>query len=327
MRFAGTEIEANRRTRKYHLKKCVDCLQRETKSRATSLRSQVRPDGDFVRFPGIAQASFFALLVSSFSLRGNAQDDVSAIIQKSVAANDRDWDADPEFDYYETDRDASGTKTYQVTTQYGTPYERLVAISGKQLSMSQKQQEERKFEKAMTQRRAESPREKAARIAKFKAERRRDHAMLAQLTKAFDFASQGEQQLGQFRVYVLKATPHPGYRPPDRDSRVLTGMEGTLWIDKNTYQWVKVEAHVMHSVSIAGSVAKVEPGTRFELEKAPVEGDIWLSKHFTMTASAKVLYLVSKHSQEDDTFFNYHRRQPQGSEHSQSSNGFGQSAP
>jgi hypothetical protein len=265
--------------------------------------------------------------MSSISLLSNAQENVTAIIQKSVAANDRDWDADPEFDYNETDRDGNGTKTYQVTTQYGTPYERLVAINGKELSGSQKQQEQRKFDKAMAQRRAESPREKAARIAKFKAERRRDHAMLAQLTKAFDFTPQGEQQLGKFRVYVLKATPRPGYRPPDRDSRVLTGMEGTLWIDKNTYQWVKVEAHVMHPVSIAGFVAKVEPGTRFELEKAPVEGDIWLSKHFTMTASAKVMYLVSHHSQEDDTYFNYHRRQPQGSEHSQSGNAVGQSAP
>jgi hypothetical protein len=280
-----------------------------------------------VRLSVIARSYVLALLVGALPFVAAAQSDVTGIIQKSVAANDRDWDADPEFDYYETDRDANGTKTYQVTTQYGTPYERLVAINGKELSGSQKQQEQRKFDKAMAQRRAESPHQKAARIAKYKAERRRDHAMLAQLTKAFDFTSQGEQQLGQFHVYVLKATPHPGYRPPDRDSRVLTGMEGTLWVDKNTYQWVKVEAHVMHPVSIVGFMAKVEPGTRFELEKAPVEGDIWLSKHFTMTASAKVLYLVSHHSQEDDTYFNYHRKQPQGSQHSQLSNTSKPSAP
>lgn len=251
----------------------------------------------------------FTLAIGATSVSANAQQDLSEIIQRSVAANDRDWDADAQYDYHETDRDSDGTKTYEVTMQYGTLYEKLIALNGKELTASQKAEQQRKFDKTMAQRRAESPRQRAARIAKFKAERKRDHAMLAQLAKAFTFTSQGEQQLGDYKVYVLKANPRPGYRPTNRDTRVLTGMEGTLWIDKQTYQWVKVEAHVIHPVSIIGLLAKVEPGTRFELEKEPVGDNIWLSKHFSMTATAKVLSLVSHHSQEDDTFFDYHKRQ------------------
>ena len=89
-----------------------------------------------MRLSVIARSYVLALLVGALPFVAAAQSDVTGIIQKSVAANDRDWDADPEFDYYETDRDANGTKTYQVTTQYGTPYERLVAINGKELSDS-----------------------------------------------------------------------------------------------------------------------------------------------------------------------------------------------
>ena len=249
------------------------------------------------------------LLILATCLSSHAQNDVGTIIRKSVEANNRDWDADPQFDYTETDKDAQGTKTYQVTNILGTPYQRLVKINGKPLPAEQQAEEESKLKKALADRQAESPQKRAERINKFKAERKRDHTMLAQLTKAFNFQLQGEQRIDGHQVCVLKATPRKGYQPPNRDSRVLTGMDGTLWIDKATFQWVKVEAHVIHPVSIEGVLAKVEPGTQFNLEKMPVEENIWLTKHYAMTASAKVLAVLPHHSQEDDTYSNYHRRQ------------------
>ena len=37
----------------------------------------------------------------------------------------------------------------------------------------------------------------------------RDHLLMEQLTKALDFKLLGEQKLGPYKVYVLKATPTP----------------------------------------------------------------------------------------------------------------------
>ena len=116
--------------------------------------------------------------------------------------------------------------------------------------------------------------------------------MMEQLTKALDFKLAGEQKLGAQDVYVLKATPHPGYEPPNNEAKVLTGMEGKLWIDKQTFQWLKVEATVIRPVSIGGFLAEVEPGTHFELEKMPVAGNIWLPKHFAMKSQAKIFFPV-----------------------------------
>ena len=256
-------------------------------------------------------SSALAILLSAFPLPASslAQADVTAIIQKSVEANNRDWDADPQFAYTEQDLDGKGVrKTYNVTNVLGTPYEHLIAINGKPLSASQNAEEQRKHDRMLSERKSESPEKRSHRIAKFRADRRRDHAMLDELTKAFDFHLQGEQKLGRYDVYVLKAAPRQGYKPPNRDTQVLPGMKGRLWIDKNTYQWVKVEAEVTRPVTIEGFVAQVQPGTRFELDKAPVEGDIWLTTHYSMKASAKVLFLFPHHSQEDDTYTNYHRQ-------------------
>lgn len=252
---------------------------------------------------------FLSALLVLGNVQLTAQVDVATMIQRSVEANNRDWDADPQFACTEQDLDAKdGRKTYEVTNVLGTPYERLIAINGKPLSASQKADEQRKYDRMLSERKSESVEKRAERIAKFQADRRRDHAMLGELTKAFDFHLQGERKLGPYKVYVLNATPRHGYRPPNRDTEVLTGMKGRLWVDEKTYQWVKVQAQVIHPVTIDGFMAQVQPGTRFELEKAPVEGDIWLTTHYSMKASAKVFFLVPHHSQEDDTYSNYHRQ-------------------
>ncbi len=159
----------------------------------------------------------------------------------------------------------------------------------------------------IAKRRSESAAERSRRIAKYKADRKRDHALMNQLTDAFDFKMSGEETLSGHNVYALAATARPGYKPPSRETRALTGMEGKLWIDKDTYHWVKVEAHVVHPVSIESFLAKVQPGTRFELEKTPVTQGIWLRRHFSMKAKAKVFFFFSHNEQEDDTFFHYQK--------------------
>jgi hypothetical protein len=128
-----------------------------------------------------------------------------------------------------------------------------------------------------------------------------------QLTKALDFTLVDEQMLGPYKVYVLKATPRHGYKPPNYEAKVLTGMEGKLWIDEKTFQWVKVEARVISPVSIGGFLAQVKPGTHFELQKMPVADNVWLPKHFAMKSEAKVLFLFTRKSQADETYYSYHK--------------------
>ena len=86
-------------------------------------------------------------------------------------------------------------------------------------------------------------------------------------------------------------------------------MQGRLWIDQKTYQWVKVEARVVRPVSIDGFLAKVEPGTHVELEKKPVSDGIWLPAHFSMESSARILSIIRHKRQEDDTYFGYTKAQ------------------
>ena len=250
-------------------------------------------------------------LVAALAAACFAQNEADTIIRRSVEANAVDWKAAPDYDYFERDaQQGGGTKTYEELMIFGSRYERLVTVNGKPLTQEQQAQEEQKLQTAIVERQRESQEERSERIERYEKERKRDHLMMEQLTKALDFQLLGEQTLGPYKVYVLKATPRPGYEPPNYEADVLTGMQGKLWIDEKTLQWVKVEAKVMRPVSIGGFLAQVEPGTRFELEKMPVAGGIWLPKHFAMKSQAKILFLFTRKSQADEIYYGYYKAPP-----------------
>lgn len=235
--------------------------------------------------------------------------DAKSAIQRSVEAIQRDWNASPDYDHIERDRDKNGSKTYQVLMILGSPYRRLLAVNGQQISRDDARKEQEKLAHEVAQRCSESPSQRQQRIHKYQQDRERDHRMIDQLTRAFVFRFAGNQKLEGHRTWVFDATPAPGYQPPNDETKALTGMRGTLWIDQETYQWVKVEAEVIQPVSIEGFLATVEPGTRFELNKAPVGNGIWLVTHFSERSQAEILGFIGHSTFDDDTYFRYQKAQ------------------
>ncbi|HLH05937.1 MAG TPA: hypothetical protein VKW78_01735 [Terriglobales bacterium] len=233
--------------------------------------------------------------------------DVHEIIQRSVAAQKRDWDANPDYDYSTTVKKGGHSKTFDVPMIDGSPCQILLDVDGKPVSSQLRTYEEEKIKQATEQRKRETRDQRANRIAAWKRQQQRDHFLMQQMVKAFNFKLQGTDELEGHKVYVLAATPKPDYRPPNHEAKVLTGMKGTMWVDQQTSQWVKVEAEVTRPVSIEGVLARVEPGTRFELREAPITTDIWLPTYFAVKAHAEVFFVFGKNSAEEDTYFDYRK--------------------
>ena len=229
-----------------------------------------------------------------------------SVIQRASQVSQADWDAAPKYSCQEKDRTPNGTKTYEDLMIDGSPYQRLIAVNDQPVSGAAKQKEDRNLQHATATRNAESADHRQRRIAQYEKERRRDHLMMQELNKAFDFQLAGQDRLNGHEVFVIKATPKASYQPPNTETKALTGMQGTLWIDTRTYQWVKVEAKAVRPVSIVGFLARVEPGTMFELEKAPVANGVWLPSHYSMRARAKIMWLISKRESDDETYSNCH---------------------
>lgn len=259
------------------------------------------------RFAKAAAALFAATLVPAALAEPPAKSKLSAteIIAKSSAVTQADFKAYPNYSHTERDRDGTSDKTYRVKMIDGSPYQELIAVNGRPLSPQQQKQEQIKLRQEIAKRNAESPDARRQRIANYERDRQRDNTMMQQLTAAFDFELLRTGRIESFDVYILKATPKEGYNPPNMDSEVLPGMQGRLWIDEKTFQWVKVTAQVIHPVSIMGFLAKVQPGTRFELEKRPIGNGVWAPSHFSMHANALVLGFFSHKTQQDQVFSDY----------------------
>ncbi len=248
------------------------------------------------------------LFAGSVALCLGAQLAPEEIIRRSIAANERDWQASP--NYSNLDRtiekkdDETSDKTYRVIMMDGSPYRELVAEGGQPLTPARQRQEEQKEKRELARRRAEVPEERQARIRKYQKEREQDHLLMTQMAVAFHFRLSGRDTIGGRSVYVLDAEPKADYRPPTREAKVLTGMKGRLWIDSEKFHWARVEAEVIHPVTFGGFLAKVGPGTKFVLEKEPVGNDVWQPKQFSVAVCASILFW-SHNSTTVDTFSEY----------------------
>ncbi|HYL93417.1 MAG TPA: hypothetical protein VEW69_09700, partial [Alphaproteobacteria bacterium] len=138
-------------------------------------------------------------------------------------------------------------------------------------------------------------------------ERTQQKLLLEQLEKAFQFTLAGREVVEAHDVFVLKAQPRPGYHPPNNRAKALTAMEGTLWVDAADFHWVRLEAEVKRSVSIEAFFARVEPGTRFELEQRPVAPKTWLPTRFSMQTRARLLFFFPHNEQREETYYGYRK--------------------
>jgi hypothetical protein len=249
----------------------------------------------------------FLLIASCLAAAQLAPDE---IIRRSIAANEKDWNEGPSFSHLDRtiERKAEGTTdhTYQVTMMEGSPYRRLVAIDGQSLNAVRQHQEDQKERHELARRRSETRDERDFRIRKYEKDREQDHLLMTQMAVAFNFRLAGDDTIYGHPVYVLDAEPKPDYKPVNREAKVLTGMRGRLWVEKQRFHWVKVQAEVIHPVSFGGFLAKVGPGTKFELDKEPISGEIWEPKEFSVQVNASVLFW-SHNSSTTDVFSDYHK--------------------
>lgn len=257
------------------------------------------------------RAFFLALAAAAMGTAcAAATPDTQEIIRKSVETIKSDWEQAPSYAYIEHDVESKRhstptTNTYKVLMIDGSPYNLVISANGHLLSSSEQATEQRKLQREIERRRQESGREREKRIAKFDRENAHDHVLLTAMVDALQFRLSGDAEVAGHMCWVMDAHPKPGYQPATREEKILKGMQGRLWIDQRTYQWVKVHAEVVRPVSFYGFLAKVGPGTEFDLEQEPVTDNLWLAKSFSVQVKASALGVFNEDSIESDTYRDY----------------------
>jgi hypothetical protein len=221
--------------------------------------------------------------------------DARQIVGQSIVAAEHSWQARNEYVYIERDEDrrldsagkvqSQNVDVTRMTLINGIRFEQLMEHNGQVPSAEDQKKSGLDAEKL----KHETPEEKAVRLQKDQENRSFLHVLL----EAFDFRLVGEETLAGRPTYVLEATPHPGYRASGKYAKLLSRVEGKLWVDQQDFGWVKVDGEVTQSFSMGLFVARVQRGSHIILEQTCLGDAVWAPKRLEVRASAKILFLKS----------------------------------
>jgi hypothetical protein len=221
--------------------------------------------------------------------------DTRQIVGQSVAATERSWQARDHYLYLERDEDRRLNSLGQVKSENvdvtsmilvnGARFEQLMEHNGQLPSAA----EQRKSDEDLDKLRHETPAERTARFRKDQENR----SFFQEVLSAFDFQLIGEETIEGRSAYVLHATPHSGYHALGKYGKMLSRVEGKLWVDKQDFGWIRVDGRVTESFSMGLFVARVQQGSHIILEQTSVGDAVWLPKRLEVRASARILFLKS----------------------------------
>src|SRR5882724_4950066 len=140
-------------------------------------------------------------------------------------------------------------KTFDINFYYGYEYSRLTQSNDKPLSEKEQKREDEKLEKFLAKHRNESEEDRQKHLDKEKKEREESRAFARDIVNAFDFRMVGEEKLEGVATWVIEATPRQDFKPTQPHADVLKKVKGKMWIDKKEYNWVRVEAETLDTIS------------------------------------------------------------------------------
>lgn len=166
----------------------------------------------------------------------------------------------------------SESQTREVLMLAGRPYEKLIARDGKPLSERGAAKEQRKLDQELVRRQNES----AADRAKAEKARSEDRRFIHELPNAFDFRLEGTETVSGQPVWVIRAEPRPGFKPANKQAKMFQKVRARIWIEQQTYHWVKADADVLETLSFGLGLVRIAKGATVHFEQTHVNNEIWL---------------------------------------------------
>jgi hypothetical protein len=122
-------------------------------------------------------------------------------------------------------------------------------------------------------------------------------ALLKLLPVAFVWTETGKND----RTTTLHFKPDPSFRPPSREARVFSAMEGDMTVENAHHRIQELKGQLIHDVNFGfGLLGKIEKGGSFSVERREIGPGIWdiTEAHTHIQGHALIFKSISE--QEDD---------------------------
>jgi len=126
------------------------------------------------------------------------------------------------------------------------------------------------------------------------ASKKKERIDVSTFLRSSDFTHPRWEQFRAHEVIVFDFAPNPAYKPRNKTEDLLHKLVGTLWVDDQDHQVVRLEAHLSDSFKLAGGLlASIRKGSSLVMEQAKTNGEVWLPSYVDAHFSARLLLLSS----------------------------------
>jgi len=257
------------------------------------------------------------LAIALFAAGSLLAQDAREIVRKSDELDQANWVRMKDYTWIarETERslDSRGavkserSETWETVVLYGEPHRRLLERDGKPLSTPDQRKEQQKLDKSVAKLEQESPQQRERRQAEYEKRREKDREFLREVPDLYDFKLLGDEKIDGLDVWMISATPRPGFQPKRSEAKPLLKVQAKMWIDKAEYQWVRLEAETTATISFGLFIVRLNPGARLVFEQTRVNDEVWLPKRESVRGAGR-LGLVKKLAGEQEVTWNNYRK-------------------
>jgi len=210
--------------------------------------------------------------------------------QKHIELARRDYicrrkDVQPDFD---SQGQVKSTKVEEYEVYFVGPWqiERLLSKNGKPLSDAEKKKQEEEVQK--------QERKARERIAKQESEQDpgKDAITMAKFLAADRFYNLRRDTYQGREVYAMDFAPRDDLHAHTLVDRVLKTLGGTLWVDEQARQIVRLEARFLDSLKVGGGIlGALQKGGNVVLEQRYVNDEVWMPSYIEIHLNARVLFI------------------------------------
>ena len=180
-------------------------------------------------------------------------------------------------------------KEYEVFYLGGQGVRREVKKDGRPLSPGDQKKEDGRVEKHIRE-----YEKKHGEEGEDAARKKKEEADISTFLRVSKFTSPRRGEFRQHAVIVFDFAPNPDYKPQNKTEDLLHKLVGTLWVDDEARQVVRLEAHLSDTFKLGGGLlASVHKGGSMVFEQARTNEEVWLPSYVEAHFSARVLLFAN----------------------------------
>src|SRR3954469_242596 len=205
------------------------------------------------------------------------------LVRRAVANELKSANSTVRYTYRLRKQTPTGSSVKQVAETNDGQVSYLLMMNDQPLTEEQRRIEDDKNQKLLS-----NPDEQRRRLKEQKEDERRASNIVRALPDAFIYEFEGPS--GEPHVVKLRFHSNPSFDPPDRETQVLKGMAGEMYIDTAANRMKRLDGTLVDDVNFGwGIFGKLHKGGHFQIRESDVGDGNWDVTYSNLDFTGKVL--------------------------------------